>query len=192
MTYGSGASAIGVDRTEVRASLGLLVARIAKGDQEAVEILFDLTSSTVNALAITMLRNREDAEEVALEVYTKAWRTADRFDPSRGSPMAWLIMMVRSAAVDRLRIRTRVAADRLDERRDVAAPAQDPWPHERIAVKRAMADIPLEQRTALELAFFEGLTHMEVAEQLGVPLGTVKTRIRLGLARVRKSIEGGV
>lgn len=192
MTYGSGASAIGVDRSEVRASLGLLVARIAKGDQEAVEILFDLTSSTVNALAITMLRNREDAEEVALEVYTKAWRTADRFDPSRGSPMAWLIMMVRSAAVDRLRIRTRVAADRLDERRDVAAPAQDLWPHERIAVKRAMADIPLEQRTALELAFFEGLTHMEVAEQLGVPLGTVKTRIRLGLARVRKSIEGGV
>jgi len=194
MTNASGASGISVDRAGANLSLAMLVARIAKGDQEAVRALFDLTSSTVNALAIRILRNREDAEEIVLEVYTKVWRTADRFDPSRGSPMAWLITMARSAAVDRLRSRARVAAEKFDERPDVqvAASSQDRWQSERIGLQRAIAEIPAEQRTALELAFFEGLTHLEVAEQLRVPLGTVKTRIRLGLARIRKSMEGEV
>ena len=172
----------------------MLVARIAKGDQEAVGALFDLTSSTVNALAMRMLRNAEDAEEIVLEVYTKVWRTADRFDASRGSPIAWLIAMARSAAVDRLRSRARTATENFDERPDLqaAAATQDLWPVERIGLQRAIAGIPIDQRKALELAFFEGLTHLEVAEHLSLPLGTVKTRIRLGLARVRKSMEGGV
>jgi RNA polymerase sigma-70 factor (ECF subfamily) len=194
MSNASTANDANVDRAAANLSLASLVARIAKGDQDAVGALFDLTSSTVNAVAIRMLRNREDAEEIVLEVYIKVWRTADRFDASRGSPIAWLIAMTRSAAMDRLRSRVRTATETFDERPDLQASAatQDLWPGERIGLQRAIAAIPAEQRKALELAFFEGLTHLEVAEQLSLPLGTVKTRIRLGLARVRKSMEGGV
>ncbi len=191
MSDASAANRVSVDRAGASVALCTLLARIANGDQEAVAVLYDLTSSTVNALAMRILRNPEDAEEIVLEVYTKVWRIADRFDPARGSPLAWLIAMARSAALDRLRSRGRTATETLNERPNLpaASSTEGLWRSERIALQRAIAGIPAEQRQALELAFFEGLTHQELAEQLSLPLGTVKTRIRLGLARVRKTME---
>jgi RNA polymerase sigma-70 factor, ECF subfamily len=172
---------------------------MAQGEQVAMGRLYDAASGMVFGLLLRMLEHKQDAEEVTLDVFMKAWRNAATYAPERGTVMAWLLMMARSMAIDR--IRSRKAQPKLTWLEDWPdPPAPEASPEEQTAsgqwcvrVRQAMAELPMEQRQALALAFFTGMSHAELAEKLGQPLGTVKTRIRLGLLRLRKTLalEGG-
>ncbi len=174
-----------------------LVARMAAGDQDALARLYDETSGILYALALRILRAKEDAEEVVLDAYGKAWRLSGSFDASRGSVMTWLIMMTRSIAIDRIRSGAARAekTESLDEPHhqapsgDLDPEIQTYFEQQRTRVRAALANLPEEQRVTIELAFFGGFSHSELAERLGVPLGTVKTRVRLGLGRLRGYLE---
>jgi RNA polymerase sigma-70 factor, ECF subfamily len=179
----------------VAPDLKALLAGAAAGDQDAFARLYDATSAAVYGLALRILRNPAEAEEVALDVFLQAWRDAARYDPSRGSALSWLLVLARSRAIDRLRARgpVRRAETALDEERDVADDARGPGEVSWIAqqgaiVRRALRELPAEQRLALELAYYGGLTHVEIAEQLSLPIGTTKSRIRLGMMKLRETL----
>ncbi len=178
-------------------SYGPLVERIAHGDSCALATLYDATSSLILGLALRILGDRSIAEEVTADVYAQVWRGARRYDAARGPVIAWLLVLTRSRAIDRRRAlgsqHTVVAP--LDEALDV--PEVLPEPDVAVAIARrrrrvqcALARLSAEQRTALELAYFHGLSHGEIATRLGVPLGTVKNRIRRGLDRLRDALDG--
>ncbi len=146
-------------------------------------------------LALRIVRNVGDAEDVVQEVFSQAWRTAPTYQPARGTVAGWLLIMARTRAIDRLRSR--------QARRDAEDPAiLDAVPsgvtpvseqaiesQQATQVRDAMQALPLEQRIAIELAYFEGLTRTEIAERTQTPLGTVKTRIRAALASLRRSVR---
>ncbi len=170
-----------------------LLKRMRFGDAEAMSILYDETSRAVFGLTLKILGNRADAEEVVLDVYEKAWRTAASYDPARGSVLSWLIIMARSMALDRLRASR--PAEPITEAESFVSP--DPNPEmaaaaqqKRAKVSAALEQLPAEQKQLLELAFFKGLSQSELAENLQIPLGTVKTRVRLGLSKLRSLMEG--
>lgn len=176
-----------------------LVERVRQGDQAALDLLYKRYSSPVYSLVWRILQNPEEAEDVALDVFWQAWRQADRYDPARGAPPAWIFTLARSRAIDRLRARSRredrnvsiddpeLNIDPLDEN---AAPDEVvSFRQSRDAVRAAMAKLSAVQREAVELAFLKGMTHVEIAERLGQPLGTVKTRIRQGLIRLRGHLD---
>ncbi|HXG87777.1 MAG TPA: sigma-70 family RNA polymerase sigma factor [Vicinamibacterales bacterium] len=172
-----------------------VVERMAAGDPDALASLYDRHATAVYSLALRIVGAPSDAEDVTQEVFTQAWRTAARFDGTRGEVAAWLLMMSRSRALDALRSRRRRPAPSLDE--DAAAAIPDPSPsveyivatHQQVAGAQVALDrLPAEQRKALELAYYEGLTHVEIAERTSSPLGTVKTRIRTALASVRTAL----
>ncbi|HET7433655.1 MAG TPA: sigma-70 family RNA polymerase sigma factor [Thermoanaerobaculia bacterium] len=176
-----------------------LVPAIARGDVSAFEALYDRYSSTIYALLLRILNSPDDAQEVLQETFVKAWTNAKMFDAVRGSEVAWLISIGRSRAIDRLRSR-RLRSDRENDAgreisihssfventtgADVAVQSQ-----ERAAVRSALADLPEAQRIALELAYFEGLSQSEIAIKLGEPLGTVKTRMQLGMKKLRDRLR---
>ena len=162
------------------------VRRIALGEHNALGFLYDETNRLVYGFAFRILRDRADAEEVTLDVYTHIWRNASSFDQHRGSVLAWLMMLTRSRAIDRLR--SSAARNRheqpIDSYEKNAGLSQPTLGLER-AVRVALNSLPPEQREAIELAYFSGYSHSELAERLGQPLGTIKTRIRLGMMRMR-------
>jgi RNA polymerase sigma-70 factor (ECF subfamily) len=169
------------------------VQRIATGDESALAALYDESSQLVYSMVLRILRNPLDADEVTLEVYFQVWRTAQSYNEGRGSVGAWLVMLARSRAIDRLR--SRGAQEGLEEPQKAyvetgsAAPLPDQEAEislQRRRVLSALEALPPEQREALELAFFLGFTHGELAERLNQPLGTVKTRIRKGMIRLRE------
>jgi RNA polymerase sigma-70 factor, ECF subfamily len=165
-----------------------------QGDQAAWGALYDQTSSLVYALTLRILGNREDAEEAVMDVYWKAWRNLGTYDAARGSIMAWLVMMARSTAIDRLRSGAARSAREEPLREAVEVPGSgDPESDTSLAQRReriraALAELSPDQREAIELAFFSGMSHSELAGRLGQPLGTVKTRIRRGLGRLRDTL----
>jgi len=169
-----------------------LVHRVAGGDETALAQLYDETSQLVCGLALRILGNRDAAEDVVIEVYAQAWRDAKSYEVGRGSPMSWLLTMTRSRAIDVLRARRRdQATDPIESAAHVHADA--PTPEDATAdaerhrfVRGALIRLAIEQREAIELAYFAGLSHSEIAMRLGQPLGTVKTRIRLGMTRLRE------
>jgi RNA polymerase sigma-70 factor (ECF subfamily) len=176
-----------------------LIEKIRQGDQSALDLLYARYSSPVYSLVWKILQNSEEAEDVAHDVIWQFWRQADRYDPSRGAPPAWIFTLARSRAIDRLRSRNRredrtisiddpnLHFDPLDEN---AAPDQVvSFRQSRDAARAAMKKLSAVQREAVELAFLKGMTHVEIAERLGLPLGTVKTRIRQGLIRLRKHLD---
>ncbi len=176
-----------------------LVERVRQGDQAALDLLYKRYSSPVYSLVWRILQSPEEAEDVALDVFWQVWRQADRYDPARGAPPAWIFTLARSRAIDRLRARNRredrnvsiddpeLNIDPLDEN---AAPDEVvSFRQSRDAVRAAMAKLSTVQREAVELAFLRGMTHVEIAEKLGQPLGTVKTRIRQGLIRLRGHLD---
>ena len=176
-----------------------LVERIRRGDQAALDVVYRRFASPVYSLVWKVLQNAEEAEDVALDVFWQVWRQADRYDPSRGTPPAWIFTLARSRAIDRLRARGRrenrtvsiddpeLNFDPLDEN---ASPDEVvSFRQSRDAVRSAMTKLSAAQREAVELAFLKGLTHVEIAERLSLPLGTVKTRIRQGLIRLRKHLD---
>jgi len=175
-----------------------LIARIAQGDREAFSRFYDAFARTTFGLIRRVLRDSGPAEEVLQEVFWQVWQDASQFDPRRGSPETWLLMRAKSRAIDRLRsIRRREKTFVMPVDESVAHAAQ-PWADEPAAavegrglLESALAQLPAAQRRVIELAFFEGLTQSEIAARLGEPLGTVKTRARLGLERLRGVLGGG-
>lgn len=172
-----------------------LMHRVQDGDQDAFAHLYVATSTMVFGMALRVLRNYAQAEEVSQDVYLEAWRTAIRFDASRGSAATWLSVMAHRRAVDCVRSGERASRrDRgysdISNDTAVADPVDVMLTHQRSDdVRRALDALPAAQREALVLAYFDGRTHREVAEILDVPLGTVKSRIRGALLRLRASIE---
>lgn len=176
-----------------------LIERIRDGDQQALDALYRRYASPVYALVWKVLQSPEESQDVALDVFWQIWRQADRYDPSRGAPPAWIFTLARSRAIDRLRARQRredrtLSIDdpevRLDPLDDQAAPDEVvSFRQTRDAVRQAITRLSPVQREAVELAFFSGLTHVEIAEKLHQPLGTVKTRIRQGLIKLRKYLD---
>ena len=152
------------------------------GDAAALGEFYDRFAGLVNGLALRILRNTTEAEDVVQEVFIQVWRQAERFDPSRGSPEAWLCTIARTRALDRLRRRTARREEASDAAPGVSAV---PRTEEALAVRKALEGLSADQRHALELAYYEGLTHTEIAARLGEPLGTVKTRIRTAMIRLR-------
>jgi RNA polymerase sigma-70 factor (ECF subfamily) len=161
-----------------------LVDRLARGDHQALAELYDRYAGIVNALALRILRRSADAEDVVQEVFVQVWRQAARFDASRGTPEAWLFTITRTRALDRLR---RVVAAQAVSM--TPPPVAAPVIEHGLAVRRALEELPPDQRAALELAYYEGLTQSEIAARLGQPLGTVKTRIRTAMIRLRETLE---
>ena len=183
-------------RAEASQEAAGLLSRIAGRDARALASLCDLAGGAVYGVCRRILRDPADAEEAAGDVFLQVWQKADRFDPERGEALTWLLTLARSRAIDRLR--SRAAAQRheteLDERHE--APSVEPGPEARSSlsqratlVRNALGELPREQREVLELAYFEGLTHAEIAERLAQPLGTAKSRIRLALQRMRRALE---
>jgi RNA polymerase sigma-70 factor (ECF subfamily) len=178
------------------ASLASLLARVALRDAAALSSLYDLTAGAVHGVCRRILRDPLDAEEASMDVFLQVWQKASRFDPGRGDALTWLLTLARSRAIDRLRAggAARRHETELEERHD--APSPEPGPETRSSlaqraalVRGALSELPEEQREVLELAYFEGLTHSEIAVRLAQPLGTAKSRIRLALQRMRRAIE---
>jgi len=162
-----------------------LLQKLAKGDKAALADFYDLYAGLVNGLALRILRDVSEAEDVVQEVFLQVWRQADRYDPQRGTPEAWLCTMARTRALDRLRRR---AARREDA--SAAAPVATlvPRNEEALAVRQALDALSSDQRRAVELAYYGGLTQTEIAQALGEPLGTIKTRIRTAMIRLREAL----
>jgi RNA polymerase sigma-70 factor, ECF subfamily len=176
-----------------------LLPAVAQGDLAAFETLYDRHSSTLYALLLRILANPEDAQEVLQETFVKAWTNARMFDSLRGSEVAWLISIARSRGIDKLRSR-KIRVDREnDAGREISihssfvertTGADDAIrSQEKGAVHGALAELPEPQRKALELAYFEGLSQSEIAERLQEPLGTIKTRMQLGMKKLRERLR---
>jgi RNA polymerase sigma-70 factor (ECF subfamily) len=178
-----------------------LLQAIARGDEPALVQLYDRYRIILFGLLVRILNSREEAEDVLQEVFLQVWRRAGDFDETRGRPFTWLVTLARSRAIDRLRSlasrdRTAVAGAR-EELEQVSDPASDAFRSEqRDLVTGALAQLPDDQKRALILAYFDGLTQSEIAVRLGAPLGTVKTRMRSGMMKLKellanKSVDFG-
>jgi RNA polymerase sigma-70 factor, ECF subfamily len=172
-----------------------LIRRIAQGDQQALAPLYDETSRLVYALTLRILQDCSLAEEATMDVYLQIWRQAKSYSLARGNPSAWLLKMARSRAIDLLRRKAR--KKRLEESLEAAcsivASTNDPEQasllgEEQRRAREALAQLDPEQREVIEIAYFAGLSHSEIAELLGLPLGTIKTRIRSGMMKLRESL----
>lgn len=183
-----------------------LVLRMQSGDERALGAFYDRWYPAVSALAARMLKSADDVEDVVEETFWQAWRQASRFAAERGSVATWLLTIARSRALDRLRATRRLREETLEDSRGevrggeassaaatIAAPndpSRDVEQHERATlVRAALSELPNEQREALELGYFGGLSQSEIAERTGQPLGTVKTRMRLAMMKLRDRLS---
>ncbi|MEO5662098.1 MAG: ECF RNA polymerase sigma factor SigK [Nocardioides sp.] len=190
-------SSEGTPSGDASARLGSLMQRSSRGDEVAFAELYDATSARAYGLALRVVRNPAHAEEVVQEAYLDAWRTSSRFDPARGSAIGWLLTIVHRKAVDR--VRSAEAATARDatyhrESRPVEHDSTLEAAHASLEAQRvrtAVSGLTEVQREAVELAFFGGYTHTQVATMLDVPVGTAKTRIRDGLIRLRDAMGVG-
>lgn len=186
---------LSLDRAASHGADAELVARMTVGDSGALASLFDRHASRVLGFLVRMLGNTGEAEEVLQDVFFHAWSRAATFDSEKGSPRSWLMVMARSRALDRLR------STRAARRRDDVALQEQPLVEEPLAeaeiqrqelgtqMRQLLRQLPSEQREAIELAFFGGLTHSQVAARLGVPLGTIKSRILMGMRKLRQGLD---
>jgi RNA polymerase sigma-70 factor, ECF subfamily len=175
-----------------------LLTKIANGDRTALSHLYDRYSRMIYAIAWKSLNSVEDCEEVVLEVFAQVWRIASRFDADKGSVEQWIFTLARSRILDRLRkiqrltkINTAIAAEK---EIGFAPTSVDPIESVEIAERRqqvlaALSQIPAPQRQVIELAYYQGWTHTEIAAATGLSLGTVKTRLRLGLSKLKVTFE---
>jgi RNA polymerase sigma-70 factor, ECF subfamily len=173
-----------------------LMNRVAEGDQSAFTALYETTNKTVFGLVYKIIQDRATAEEVLLDVYTQAWRQAKNYDRSRGTPLAWLMTIGRSRAIDRLRSGRLEQAnkDPLENAGQITSQTLSPEEVSTLSekqrfVRAALDSLAPEQREVIELAYFSGLSHSEIALKLGQPLGTVKTRTRLGMMKLREMLS---
>ena len=181
-----------------------LLQRIVARDGTAIRDLYDRYSHLLFSVIMRILRNRADAEDVLQEVFVRVWTRAERYDEGLGAPAPWLVRLARNRAIDRLRalrvrgvVDVQPAAAAAEWRPPQAADPDTPElialdTEKRETVRHALAVLPAEQRTLIEAAFFEGYTHSELAQRLGLPLGTVKARIRAGMMAMRQWLEHAV
>ena len=182
----------GVPRTELEHVWIGYVRRIVVADQGALASLYDATNHLVYGLALRILSNPADAEEVTLDIYTHVWRGASNFDERRGSVLAWLMTIARTRSIDRLRLlasRSR-REEPWSERPGATVSQPLVQPGVGREVEAALSALAPEQREAIELAYWYGYSHTELAGRLGQPLGTIKTRIRLGMMKLRSQLGG--
>jgi RNA polymerase sigma-70 factor (ECF subfamily) len=179
------------DRPETNPTDIALLERIVSGDQAAVADLYDRHSRLIFGLILRVLRDRGDAEEVMQEVFFSVWSRAASYNASLGTPVVWLARMARNRAIDRLRanqVRVRTAAA-IEEPSGPDSPESSAVRNEESAVvRRALATLPDEQRMLIEQAYYAGLTQSELAAHFGLPLGTVKTRVRTGMISLREQL----
>lgn len=183
--------------TEVEISDADLMAALAAGDADAMGLLYDRFSRPVYAFAFRMMGDRDHAEDVMQEVFLRAWRRSARFSDSRGSLISWLLSITHNMAIDELRKKQRRPQKAestepellLTTLRDTGLSIEDLaiGTERGQIVRRVLAEIPENQRVVLELGYFQGMTQREIAEHLGAPLGTIKTRMRLALRKLQDS-----
>lgn len=176
-------------------NLEILLSRMAVGDEDALGGFYDATNRRVFGLVLRIVRDRAAAEEALLDVYNQAWQQAGRFDSARGHALSWILTLARSRAIDLLRSRSSRVGREVDLEAAAPIPDHSMDPEESALfnqaatrIERALATLTKAQREVIVAAFFEGMTHSEIAEALGKPLGTIKTRIRSGLAALREAI----
>jgi len=177
------------DRARDRELLG----RVARGDVTALRSLYDQHASRAVTIAFRILRNREEAEDIVQETFLEVWRRAAQFDPGRGGAVAWVVTIARSRAIDRLRARSiagRTIASAAEEA-EAMSPMPAPSPAAEVERRRdekrvaaALVALPPAQRRTIELAYFEGLSQSEIAAKTASPLGTVKMRVKLAMAKL--------
>lgn len=180
-------------------TLPSLLPAVATGDTSAFERLYDLYSSTLYALLLRILGDAEDAQEVLQESFVQIWNRASMFDQSRGSEMAWLVSVARSRAIDRIRARRTRSTRESEAHREISIRSENVVKarglddailgEQQKAVREALRELPDAQRKALEMAYFEGLSQSEIADATGEPLGTVKTRMQLGMKKLRERLQ---
>ena len=173
-----------------------LLALMAEGDQQALAALYRRRGPVIYALLARMLGNKMEAQDVMQETFMTVWRRARNYDPVRSSPMAWMVMIVRSKAIDQLRARSRRAAGAAAYQREIVVlevevntPKVPEQEELAAACALALRKLPEEQSQALQLAFFRGWTHQEIAGAIREPLGTIKARIRRGLLALRQALK---
>jgi RNA polymerase sigma-70 factor (ECF subfamily) len=173
-----------------------LVSLVAKADKEALSKLYEKYARIVYSLALKVLRDKELAEEVTQETFFSLWRKADSYQSSKGKVSSWLLSIVHNRAIDEVRRRTRSKEVQADHRPGYVIPALD---HEELlqhvakeedanSVRKALQNLPPDQLHVLLQSYFNGLTQAEIADRLGIPLGTVKTRMRLGLQKLKAAL----
>lgn len=173
-----------------------LIKRVVACDEKALALLYDRYSGLVCAVVTRILRDASAAEEILQDVFYQLWRTAARFDPARGSLPGWLLVVARNRAISRLRHRGPIRNDD-DSSENLENIVAEPFPLESVIaqqqmmgkVKAALDLLPVEQRQVVELAYFEGMTHSEIAQKTGDPLGTVKTRIRSAVEVLKRTLQ---
>jgi RNA polymerase sigma-70 factor, ECF subfamily len=185
--HGAGAKAVSDDAP--------LLARVVRGDGAALKTLYDRHGARVLAVALRVLSAASEAEEIVQETFVEVWRRAREYDERRGGAAAWITTIARNRAIDRLRKRGSTARTASAAAEQPVAPPPSPLEDVELRIERerigvAMAALPEEQRRSIELAFFEGRTHQEIAELTGTPLGTIKTRVRLGMEKLAALLRG--
>lgn len=174
-----------------------LIRRMVDVDESALGALYDRWVTSLYSLALKLLGDSDEAEDVVEETFWQAWRKAGSYEPSRGAVSTWLLTIGRRKALDRLRSRKRRREDSLDDDRsllDAPSPSADPHAdaaatETRAAIRAALRDLPPEQRQVLELGYFQGMSQSEIADATGQPIGTVKTRTRLALQKLREPLS---
>jgi RNA polymerase sigma-70 factor (ECF subfamily) len=171
-----------------------LVQQVAQGDRQAFLQLYDRHSARVYGLALRMLGDVPSAEEVTQDAFMKLWTRAQSYSAARGTLVAWLLTIARHSALDRIRLEARrpafsgaLSIEREDGRPSLTAPESATEEARWRSLRFALAELPAEQRQVIELAYYHGVTHSQMAEMLALPLGTVKTRLRLGMERLREA-----
>lgn len=183
--------------TDIEAAL---LARIAGGDESALKAFYDRLAPLAYGLARRIAASPDAAEDVVQEAFLRVWRGADRYDPARGGPRPWFLRVVRNLAIDQIRVRQAcgrathgLEQQVADEGVAVARPDELAIGSERAErVRAALLALPTDQRRALEIAYFEGLSHSQIADREGLPLGTVKTRIRNAILHLRSALGAEV
>ncbi len=175
-----------------------LLRRIGDGDRTAFSLFYDQYSGLLFSIAVKILNDASEAEDVMQEVFLQIWDKAGGYNPNLGKPASWAVTLVRNKAIDRIRASQR--RSRLMEQATVeaaAGPEDSPTANECLhgkenaeKIRDVVASLPADQRRAIEMAFFSGLTHNEISEKLQEPLGTVKARIRRGMLKLRDQLEG--
>jgi RNA polymerase sigma-70 factor (ECF subfamily) len=183
------------DQSRIEKDDGDLIRRMASGDAKALDAFYERYNRLAFSLVFRIVGSREDAEDVLVDVFWQVWQQAARYDASRGKPIAWLLTIARTRAIDSVRSGGRkfTSMDNPGEYRERALPGPLPdafvAADTRNAVIGALKTLSQEQRVPLEMAYYRGMSHTEIAEALGQPLGTIKDRIRNGMMHLRKRLK---
>ena len=170
-----------------------LIDQVKKGDKSAFKEIYSRFSQVTYNLALRILRDKEDAEEVVQEIFLQVWNKAYSYDPERGAVSTWVMNIARSRAIDKLRTlgyrdkNIEIDEEKVNSNEDLSRTIEQRDESKNV-IRQALDSLPDNQRIAIELVYFEGLTHMETAERLDEPVGTIKTRIRLGVMKLKDKI----